>query len=113
MISSLPCPTELSSSAVFALTEEPRTIGNIKPTASLAPWQSGHVESFHNRLRDECLNQEDFLSVLEAQVVIEEWRLLYNKVHPHSKLGFQSPEQFSMNHQRLEPNIQSGPEMVS
>lgn len=36
------------------------------------PWQNGHVESFHNRLRDECLNQEDFLSVLEAQVIIEE-----------------------------------------
>ena len=78
-----------------------------------SPWQNGHVESFHNRLRDECLNQEDFLSVLEAQIVIEEWRLLYNRVHPHSKLGFQSPDQFAMNHPRPEPNIQSGPEMVT
>ena len=39
-----------------------------------SPWQNGHVESFHNRLRDECLNQEIFLSVTEARVVIEEWR---------------------------------------
>jgi transposase InsO family protein len=78
-----------------------------------SPWQNGHVESFHNRLRDECLNQEDFLSVLEAQIVIEEWRLLYNRVHPHSKLGFQSPDQFAMNYPRPEPNIQSGPEMVT
>ena len=39
-----------------------------------SPWQNGHVESFHNRLRDECLNQELFLSVAEARVVIEEWR---------------------------------------
>ena len=23
-----------------------------------SPWQNGHVKSFHNRLRDECLNQE-------------------------------------------------------
>ena len=28
------------------------------------PWQNGHVESFHNRLRDECLNQEDFLDTM-------------------------------------------------
>ena len=71
------------------------------------------MESVHNRLRDECLNQEDFLSVLEAQIVIEEWRLLYNRVHPHSKLGFQSPDQFAMTHPRPETNIQSGPEMVT
>ena len=32
-----------------------------------SPWQNGHVESFHNRLRDECLNQEKFLSVTEAR----------------------------------------------
>ena len=60
-----------------------------------SPWQNGHVESFHNRLRDECLNQEIFLSVTEAQVVIEEWRCFYNRVHPHSRLGFQSPEDYA------------------
>ena len=37
----------------------------------------------------------------------------YNRVHPHSKLGFQSPDQFAMNYPRPEPNIQSGPEMVT
>ena len=60
-----------------------------------SPWQNGHVESFHNRLRDECLNQEIFLSVTEARVVIEEWRCFYNRVHPHSRLGFQSPEDYA------------------
>ena len=59
-----------------------------------SPWQNGHVESFHNRLRDECLNQEIFLSVTEARVVIEEWRCFYNRVHPHSLLGFKSPEDY-------------------
>ena len=53
------------------------------------------MESFHNRLRDECLNQELFPSVTEARVVIEEWRHLYNRVHPHSKLSFQSPDEFA------------------
>ena len=37
-------------------------------------WQNGHVESFHNHFGDECLNQQLFLSVTEAQVVTEEWR---------------------------------------
>ena len=60
-----------------------------------SPWQNGHVESFHNRLRDECLNQEIFLSVTEARVVIEEWRCFYNRVHPHSRLGFKSPEDYA------------------
>ena len=39
-----------------------------------SPWQNSHVESFHNRLRDECLNQEWFLSLAEACAVIENWR---------------------------------------
>ena len=62
-----------------------------------SPWQNGHVESFHNRLRDECLNQEIFLSVTEARVVIEEWRRFYNSVHPHSRLGFLSPDEYANN----------------
>lgn len=68
-----------------------------------SPWQNGHVESFHNRLRDECLNQEVFLSVTEARVVIEEWRSFYNRVHPHSRLGFQSPDGFARIMAQLEP----------
>ncbi|MFP6897064.1 MAG: IS3 family transposase [Roseibacillus sp.] len=68
-----------------------------------SPWQNGHVESFHNRLRDECLNQEIFLSVTEARVVIEEWRRFYNRVHPHSGLGFQSPDGFARTMAQLKP----------
>lgn len=62
-----------------------------------SPWQNGHVESFHNRLRDECLNREVLLSLTEAKVVIEEWRQFYNREHPHSRLGFQSPDEFARN----------------
>lgn len=65
-----------------------------------SPWQNGFVESFHQRLRDECLNQELFLSVLEAKVVIENWRKLYNAIHPHSNLGYQSPEMFYTAHRQ-------------
>jgi putative transposase len=38
------------------------------------PWQNGSIESFHDRLRDECLNREWFPSLAEARVVIEKWR---------------------------------------
>ena len=62
----------------------------------------GVHQSFHNRLRDECLNQEIFLSVTEARVVIEEWRRFYNRVHPHSGLGFQSPDAFARTMTQLE-----------
>jgi putative transposase len=59
-----------------------------------APWQNAFGESFHARLRDECLNLEDFLTVLEAQVVIETWRCKYNTRRPHSSLGGLSPQEF-------------------
>ena len=38
------------------------------------PWQNGIAESFMARLRDEFLDGEVFLSVLEAQVRLSVWR---------------------------------------
>ena|SRR3972149_2888381 len=43
------------------------------------------------QLRDECLNQEIFYSLKEAQVVVEEWRRHYNTRRPHSALGYRPP----------------------
>jgi len=43
------------------------------------------------KLRDECLNQELFYSLKEAPVVIEAWRQEYNRVRPHSSLGYRPP----------------------
>ncbi len=77
-----------------------------------SPWQNGHVESFHNRLRDECLEQEEFLSVAEARVVIEDWREFYNQIHPHSSLGFQSPDEFANSFPGPNLSIQTGPHLV-
>jgi transposase InsO family protein len=59
-----------------------------------SPWQNGFVESFHARFRDECLNLETFISVVEAQVIVERWRHKYNTKRPHSSLGNLSPEAF-------------------
>src|SRR5260221_7360664 len=43
-----------------------------------APWEQAYIESFHDKLRDECLNREIFSSLLEARLVLEQWRVEYN-----------------------------------
>lgn len=59
-----------------------------------SPWENAYIESFHDKLRDECLEREIFGSLMEAQVVIEQWRLYYNAERPHSSLGYQTPSEF-------------------
>ncbi len=56
-----------------------------------SPWENGYCESFNGKLRDECLNGEIFYSLKEAQIVIEQWRVEYNTVRPHSALGYRPP----------------------
>jgi transposase InsO family protein len=55
------------------------------------PWQNGVVESFHSRLRDECLDREWFASRAEAAVLIDAYRRTYNTTHLHSRLGYRTP----------------------
>jgi len=61
-----------------------------------SPWENGYCESFNGKLRDECLNGEIFYSLKEAQVVIEQWRVQYNTVRPHSSLGYRPPAPATM-----------------
>jgi putative transposase len=56
-----------------------------------SPWENGYVESFNGKLRDELLNREVFDTLLEAKVLIERWRRMYNTVRPHSSLGYRAP----------------------
>lgn len=56
-----------------------------------SPWENGYNESFNGKLRDELLNGEIFYTLKEAQVLIEQWRLHYNHVRPHSSLGYKPP----------------------
>jgi transposase InsO family protein len=60
-----------------------------------SPWENAYIESFHDKLRDECLNREIFGSLNEARVVIEQWRLYYNAERSHSSLGYQTPVEFA------------------
>ena len=56
-----------------------------------SPWENGYVESFNGKLRDELLNGEIFYTLKETRVLIERWRQHYNRVRPHSSLGYRPP----------------------
>ena len=55
------------------------------------PWENGYIESFNGKLRDELLNREIFYNLKEAKVLIENWRIEYNTVRPHSSLNYCPP----------------------
>ena len=57
------------------------------------PYQNGSVESFNGKLRDECLNENWFLSLKDAKMLIENWREEYNNERPHSALGGKTPNE--------------------
>jgi putative transposase len=59
------------------------------------PSQNAFVESFNGRFRDECLNEHWFTTLDEARERIEEWRVDYNQVRPHSSLGDLTPEEYA------------------
>jgi transposase InsO family protein len=73
-----------------------------------SPWENGYVASFNGKLRDELLNGEIFYTLVEAKVLIERWRQHYNRVRPHSALGYQAPapEAFAM--QAVDPGLLRG-----
>jgi putative transposase len=60
-----------------------------------SPWQNGHNESFNGVLRDGCLNRWAFVSVREAQLVVESWRQEYNEERPHGALNQITPAAYA------------------
>jgi putative transposase len=60
-----------------------------------SPWQNPWVESYGSRMRDELLSIEQFDSLLEAQVLVGDWKEEYNSYRPHSALGMLTPNEFA------------------
>ena len=56
-----------------------------------SPWENGYNESFNGKLRDNLLDGEIFMTMKEAEVVIENWRKHYNHRRPHRSLGGRPP----------------------
>jgi len=65
------------------------------PVAPASPWENGFIESFHSRFRDEFLEVEVFDSVADARCTGGWFRRAYNRVRPHSALGYRTPKEFS------------------
>jgi putative transposase len=70
-----------------------------------APWQNPWVESYGSRVRDELLAIEQFDSLLEAQVLMADWRTEYNHDRPHSALGMLTPAEFAAQHRTNPPRL--------
>jgi putative transposase len=75
----------LASSGVKTLYTEPGS-----------PWENAYSETFISRLGDELLKREEFTSLLEAKVLVKEYRNHYNNQRrPHSALGYWTPAEFA------------------
>jgi putative transposase len=83
---------EFTSRRMIGWVEEHKiTLIHIQPGK---PMQNGHVESFHGRLRDECLNAHWFRTLNDVRTTLEKWRQEYNCERPHSGLDYRTPEEF-------------------
>ena len=68
---------------------------NLVLTQPGKPTQNAYVESFNGKFRDECLNENWFVSLEHARAVIATWRQDYNEVRPHSSLSKRTPAEFA------------------
>lgn len=59
------------------------------------PQQNAYIESFNGRFRDECLNENWFVSLEHAKRVIGAWRREYNGERPKKSLGGLTPAQYA------------------
>lgn len=59
------------------------------------PSDNAFCESFNNRVRQELLNPNWFLSLIDARARAAHWQRDYNTNHPHSSLGNLAPEEFA------------------
>ena len=51
------------------------------------PTDNAFIESFNGRFRQECLNENWFLSLEDAEEKVESWRRYYNGERPRRVLG--------------------------
>lgn len=72
-----------------------RYIPPSNPTGWRERWCNGFIESFNNRVRDECLNMNQWLTLLHAKVGITDFKNGYNAHHRHSSLDYQTPTKYA------------------
>jgi len=91
------------SAATTGRTDESAFPGMVRGTkdrtgaysARKAHAERAHVESFHGRLREECLAVSWFHNLFDARRKIAAWRKDHNEQRPHSSLGYRTPSKFA------------------
>ena len=58
------------------------------------PTQNAFIESFNGKFRDECLNEEWFVSLSDARRRIKAWTYEYNSERVHSSLNGLTPYEY-------------------
>lgn len=74
------------------------------------PVENCYIESFNGRLRDEFLNENLFFSIDDASFKLTAWRIDYNTVRPHGRLGQNTPEAYAKLHREMilnRPSVRS------
>lgn len=59
------------------------------------PTQNARIESFHGRLREECLAVSWLQNLFDARRKIAAWKKEYYEERPHSSLGYLTPKEFA------------------
>lgn len=85
--------SELTSNAILTWADQSGVAWHY--IAPGKPMQNGFIESFNGRLRDELLNETLFTSLAQARVSLGCWRADYNRIRPHSQLGWKTPSEFA------------------
>ncbi|MBF0523400.1 MAG: transposase family protein, partial [Candidatus Omnitrophica bacterium] len=58
------------------------------------PTENPYIESFNDKFRNECLNDNSFFTLDHARGIVEDWRIQFNTKRRHSSLGRMTPEAF-------------------
>ena len=56
---------------------------------------NAHVESFHGKLREECLRLSWFTNLFDARMKVTNWKREYNEQRPHRSLDYRTPAEFA------------------
>jgi putative transposase len=59
------------------------------------PVENAFIESFNGKLREECLSQNWFTDVDDAQAAMAAWMGEYNESRPHTSLGDLAPADYA------------------
>lgn len=84
---------EFTSKALYNWTDK----HNVEPVfiERGKPEQNAFAESFHGRFREECLNENWFVSLDETRQICQDWRKMYNSFRPHTSLERLTPDEFT------------------